>query len=74
MAISRASSGVDAVASLLRTKRIFLITATRPTASSGLVTRWWARSDSTTVCMISTRISTSSTRLSRLTAAFSTEP
>jgi len=30
--------------SLLSTNRIFLITATRPMASSGWVTRWWSSS------------------------------
>jgi hypothetical protein len=39
MPISRASSAVLAVVSLLSTNRIFLITATRPTASSGCVTK-----------------------------------
>ena len=40
MAMSKANSAVEAVASLDRTKRTRLITATRPTASSGWVTRW----------------------------------
>src|SRR6202034_1095373 len=66
---SRASSAVGILFSLLSRNRIRLITATRPTTMKGCAARRCARSDSTTVCTISTRISTSRTRSSRLMAA-----
>src|SRR5580692_6868534 len=72
MPSSRPSSVGGMVCSLLSRNRIRRITATSPTTMNGCAASRCARSDSTTVCTISTRISTSSTRSSKLMAAVPT--
>jgi hypothetical protein len=68
IAMSRPSSVVLTGTALLSTSRIRRITATSPTMMKGCAARRWARSDSTTVCTISTRISTSRIWSSRAAA------